>query len=267
MLRFVRRSLSLPHPFWRERWFYPLSAWLAFMVLMPVFDFVSAGRAYPALAGLGVLLQAGAVVSLLSGAWPRRRLLVTALVITMMTWLAEWIGHTTGLPFGDYTYSDVLQPQLLGVPLLIPLAWWMMLPPAWAVASAVVAPQKRLTFAAVAGLAFTAWDLYLDPQMVSRGLWLWADPGPYFGIPLLNFFGWWLVSALVTLACAPVALPRRPLAMIYTLTWILQVVGLGVFWGQPGPALIGFVAMGAWVILFWTAQVGHEQRTASPSQV
>jgi hypothetical protein len=52
--------------------------------------------------------------------------------------------------------------------------------------------------------------------------------------------------------------------MIYTLTWILQVVGLGIFWGQPGPALIGFVAMGAWVILFWKDEAGQARREAPP---
>jgi hypothetical protein len=31
----------------------------------------------------------------------------------------------------------------------------------------------------------------------------------------------------------------------------LDAVGLGLFWGQPGPALTGFVGMGLWVVLFW----------------
>ena len=46
----------------------------------------------------------------------------------MIGWTAEAIGSKTGFPFGAYHYTDRLQPQLLGVPLLIPLAWLMMLP-------------------------------------------------------------------------------------------------------------------------------------------
>ncbi len=137
--------------------------------------------------------------------------------------------------------------------MLIPLAWGMMLPPAWAVASALVDPRRRLAFAAVAALAFTAWDLYLDPQMVARGLWVWAQPSGYFGIPWINFFGWWLTATVVTWCVAPRDLEAavRPLAVIYTLTWLLQAVGQGVFWGQPGPAAVGFVAMGVFAVLFW----------------
>jgi putative membrane protein len=149
----------------------PLAAWSAFMVAFPIADFVTRGAWYPFLATVNVLLQGEAVMAVLWTAWPRGRVVRLALLVLPLTWLAEFIGHTTGLPFGTYTYTPVLQPQLLGVPLLIPLAWLMMLPPAWAVTSAAVSPERRLAFAVVSSLAFTAWDLFLDPQMVAR----WAS--------------------------------------------------------------------------------------------
>jgi hypothetical protein len=34
------------------------------------------------------------------------------------------------------------------------------------------------------------------------------------------------------------------LLVIYGIVWILQAIGLAIFWGQPGPAAFGFVAMG-----------------------
>ena len=37
----------------------------------------------------------------------------------------EAIGTATRFPFGDYTYTSVLGPAVLGVPILIPLAWSM----------------------------------------------------------------------------------------------------------------------------------------------
>lgn len=257
-------TLSLPHPalhaVWNElRQLPPLAwAWLGFTLLMPIADWLCAP--FATLSTLGVLLHAGASLQAARRDWPWARLLSVLSVAAGFTWLAEFIGHTTGWPFGHYHYTEALQPQLLGVPLLIPLAWLMMLIPSWAVAGAVVSPQRRWAFAALSGLVFTAWDLYLDPQMVSRSLWLWAEvqpvPGDYFGIPLINFFGWWLVSTLVTAACHPHDLSAsvRPLATLYTLVWLLQVVGLGVFWGQPGPALFGFAAMGVWVVIFWRRQ-------------
>lgn len=254
-------ALSLNHPAWNALWNelrrLPALAWvwLAFTLLMPIADWL--GVSFAVLSTVGVLLHVGASLQAARHDWPWPRLLSVVAVTALLTWLAEFIGHTTGWPFGVYRYTEALQPQVWGVPALIPLAWLMMLIPSWAVTGALVHPRQRLTFAALSGLVFTAWDLYLDPQMVSRGLWLWAEtqpvPGDYFGIPLVNFFGWWLVSGVVTWVCHPrdLALSARPLAMIYTLVWVLQVVGLGVFWGQPGPALFGFAAMGLWVALFW----------------
>lgn len=241
--------------------------WLAFMIAMPIVDWLTRGELYPQLATVGVFLQLVASLAALRWAWPWPRIVLVLLMVAALTWLAEWIGSTTGLPFGKYAYSALLQPQLAGVPLLIPLAWLMMLPPTWAVVSAVVSSRHRLAFAALTGVAFTAWDLYLDPQMVARGLWTWAEPSGYFGIPWINFFGWWLTSSVVTYVIAPREFDaaRRPLALIYTLTWALQAVGLGLFWGQPGPALVGFVAMGVFMWAFWRNVFRQERKEFKPA--
>jgi putative membrane protein len=135
------------------------------------------------------------------------------------------------------------------VPLLIPLAWLMMLPPAWAVGSWLSGTDRGLRFVLVSAGAFTAWDLFLDPQMVAWGYWQWATPGGYFGIPWLNFGGWFLSSALITLVARPSALPIKPLLLIYIITWLLQSIGQALFWAMPGPALVGFLVMGSFVLL------------------
>lgn len=44
--------------------------------------------------------------------------------------LAEAAGLRTGVPFGRYEYAATLGPQLLGVPVVVPLAWLMMAYPA-----------------------------------------------------------------------------------------------------------------------------------------
>ena len=43
----------------------------------------------------------------------------------------------------------------------------------------------------------TAWDLSLDPLMVASGHWVWDVKGVYFGVPLQNFWGWWLTAFIV----------------------------------------------------------------------
>jgi uncharacterized membrane protein len=51
------------------------------------------------------------------------------------------------------------------------------------------------TFVAAAWL--TAFDLLIDPLASSQlGYRRWAERGPYFGVPLANFAGWFAVSLL-----------------------------------------------------------------------
>jgi putative membrane protein len=190
----------------------------------------------------------GLVLGVLRQAWGLTRTFWTAASIVLLAWLVEFTGSTTGYPFGVYHYTGLLQPQIGGVPLLIPLAWLMMLPPAWAVGQRLAGSASDLAFIGWSALALTAWDLFLDPQMVAWGLWIWAEPGGYFGIPWVNFLGWLLASALITLAVRPNPLPVRPLLLIYTITWLLESIGLIFFWDLPGPGLVGFIGMGG---LLW----------------
>jgi len=123
------------------------------------------------------------------------------------------------------------------------------LPPAWAVAERLTGGARGVGFVVLSGLAFTAWDLFLDPQMVAWGFWEWEQPGGYFGIPWVNFAGWFAASALMTALIAPAPLPVAPLLLIYAVTWFLETVGQAVFWRMPGSALVGSAAMGLFVVL------------------
>lgn len=242
----------------------PIIFWVLTMISLPILGWIL-GEGY-LLRGMsfGVLMQASAVIIILYVAWGWPRALKTILIVAVFTYLAELLGSKTGFPFGKYHYTDLLQPQLAGVPLLIPLAWLMMLPPAWAIAAIILGRKTNsegqegtrrnsfsftLKFSLLSALALTAWDLFLDPQMVGWGFWVWETPGLYFGIPLSNYFGWILTSFFITLLANPKDLPLGPLALVYVLTWILQTIGQGIFWGQPGPAIIGFLACGLFVLL------------------
>src|SRR5215470_5570948 len=48
--------------------------------------------------------------------------------------LVEAAGVAWGFPFGAYQYTGELGPRLLGVPVVVPLAWAWMAWPAWVVA-------------------------------------------------------------------------------------------------------------------------------------
>lgn len=254
-----RRAGTSPRPRRWPGWSVPLALWLLVLIATPIAGWTGGDDTFPAMATAGVIAQAAATLTALASGWCWRRILGMAAVVMAGAWGAEALGTATGVPFGHYAYTDRLWPQAVDVPLLIPLAWLMMLPPAWAITGAILGRAGRhlsgwaghVAFAALSGLVFTAWDLYLDPQMVERELWLWDDPGGYFGIPWVNFLGWWSVATLLTLAVRPRDLPRRPLMLVYTLVWVFQAVGLGVFWGQPRPALAGLAGMGVFVVAGW----------------
>jgi putative membrane protein len=216
------------------------------MINLPLLQWGLGESALPIGISVGVLLQLTTVLAILLWTWGSRRTARVVAVVVACAWLVEYVGHTTGFPFGDYAYTERLQPQVGGVPLLIPLAWLTMLPPSWAVAARLA--RGRLGFVVASALVFTVWDLFLDPQMVAWNLWVWTPPGGYFGIPWTNFAGWFAMSALITALASVLAplheLPARPLIAIYAVSWALELIGLLVFWGLPGPALVGGVGMG-----------------------
>jgi len=272
--------LSWRHPGFDEAWqrviwawpgWYAWPAlWLLVLIVTPVGLWTHGDAVFPLLATLGVVAHAFATLTAVAGSWPVVQLAASGGLIAAGAWAVEALGIATGLPFGEYHYTALLQPQLGGVPVIIPLAWFMMLLPAWAIADAILGRAGRshlprcvahLAHAGVTGLAFTAWDLYLDPQMVARNLWVWERPGGYFGVPLTNFAGWWLAATLIILLVgrlhpAPLAPAARVrLMIVYTLTWAFQAVGLGLFWGQPGPALVGLFGMGTFVVIGWLREL------------
>lgn len=222
-------------------------AWAAGMISVPIASLTGrTGRAVSI--SVAVVLQVALVAAVLLRSWGPRAALASAIVVPLLGWTAEFIGSRTGVPFGRYEYTDVLQPQIQRVPVLIPLAWLMMMPPAWAVAQLLLPEAAWWLQAVVAGYAFMAWDVYLDPQLSRWNFWEWERPGRYEGIPLVNFLGWFLVatviSAVVLGLVAPGSLPVMPLVGVYLLTWILQFGGHLVFWRWPISGLAGFVAMG-----------------------
>ncbi|MBA3868447.1 MAG: carotenoid biosynthesis protein [Anaerolineae bacterium] len=224
-----------------------IGLWALAMMSLPIVLWTVGNGFLPNAVTVTTGLQAIAVIVVLGTAWGWQRTLASIVTIAVLGWLVEYIGSTTGVPFGAYTYTARLQPHLSGVPLLIPVAWFMLLPCAWTVA-AYIADGRRWLFVLLSVLAFVAWDLFLDPQMVTWDFWRWSQPSGYFGIPWSNYIGWALAALVMTLIVRPPAKPLRLLLVIYGLTWFFETFGLLFFWNLVGPALIGSVVMGGFLI-------------------
>lgn len=126
----------------------------------------------------------------------------------VLTWAVEAAGVRWGVPFGwPYQYHEALRPRLWGdVPLFIPFAWYVLLRvPAillrrWNTGCATVEGRNRgqvFWKACACGLFMGGCSLLLEPLGVALGAWTWSRPGNFFGMPLLNAFGWALVGFLV----------------------------------------------------------------------
>jgi lycopene beta-cyclase len=229
-----------------------LAAWALVFICVPILRWNFGEDGLTLGITLGVLAQVVVVAFVTAQTWGVRRTLATFTLVIALGWLVEFVGHTTGFPFGGYDYTPRFQPQLGGVPLLIPLAWLMMLPPAWALATLITRRGRGAAFVVVSAVALTAWDFFLDPQMVTWGAWVFDDPstGAYVGIiPWSNFAGWLLAAALITLAARPARLPAAPMLAIYAITWALHLIGQLAFWGLPASGIIGGIVMGAVLLL------------------
>lgn len=234
--------------------------WLITMMAVPICLWLMGDSVFAIMITLAALLQGLLVFVILSQSIGFPHALRVLILVAFVTWFAEYLGSRTGFPFGEYHYTSLLQPQIANVPLLIPLAWFMMLPPSWAIAQAITArlPHKIRypIFIIVSAVALTAWDLFLDPQMVSRGFWVWAYPSGYFGIPWSNYAGWLLTAGIATWIACPTRLRKTGwLIAIYAWVWFLQSVGQAVFWSQPHPAFFGSAAMGIMLLLaYWQSR-------------
>ena len=114
--------------------------------------------------------------------------------------IAELAGTIYGIPFGKYYYTDVLPLKIFGlVPLTIPLMWMSLSYIAYSTTNIMVTrPQSVLLLSSLDGLCLVAFDLLADPVAVGFGLWVWINESPYYGIPLSNFLGWFLVTFTIT---------------------------------------------------------------------
>jgi uncharacterized membrane protein len=198
-----------------------------------------------------VLLAAAAVASAWGAAGPRVAGRV-ALVLGGGGLLVEAVGVATGVPFGDYAYAaGRLGPAVADVPLVIPLAWLMLGLPALVVARRITADRRAGPV--VGALALTAWDLYLDPQMVAAGYWTWTGGGPHLldAIPVSNYLAWFATSWLMMAALWPVADRlagpgrdvRVPVA-VYVWTWVGSAVAHAAYYDLPRSAVWGGLGMG-----------------------
>ena len=187
---------------------------------------------------------------------------------------SELMGTAFGVPFGPYAYTDLLGVKWLGlVPVLIPLSWFFMAIPSYGVSvwaldrgGRVSGPFGRIL---LGSLLLLSWDLSLDPAMseVTR-YWVWGERGPYYGMPLMNLFGWY-VTGVVLMALLESFGARRWMSGL-TAGWqgsyyaanLVLPLGMCLVAGLWGAAVATALVLGGVVV--WASL---RSRTPSPGAV
>lgn len=169
---------------------------------------------------------------------------------------AELAGTTFGIPFGAYRYGEALGPQWLGrVPVVIPLSWFTMAVPSYALARLVTGSGHGLLRAVIASLLLVSWDMSLDPAMsyVTR-YWFWGEVGSYYGMPLVNLLGWFVTGLALMAGLALLrserwidTLPIRWLAGFYLVNLLLPL-GMNAIAGLAGAVV---AALAAGIVFLW----------------
>jgi len=144
-------------------------------------------------------------------------------VIVVTSWSFEAVGVATGRVFGNYYYPpDILGPLLVGVPPLIMLQYFAMGYSALVMAHAISGTLSTRTTgirlvatSALAALTMVVLDLSSDPmQSTVLGDWIWRTGGAYFGVPIQNFWGWFITTFTFFMIVALLFLRRNATAHI-----------------------------------------------------
>jgi putative membrane protein len=216
-----------------------------------------------------------------------RQALVFLALAAAISWAYEQVGVETGLVYGRYHYTDVLGVKLGHVPLLIPIAWFMMIYPSYVIANLIAGGPALGSHGSVGRIAWlallsamvmTAWDLVVDPILSGPNVraWVWEEGGPYFGIPVQNYIGWMLTTFTVYLAYrfyerrqegrnAPAGSTSTAVTAMPVLAYVAMLFSNLLSGGAPdalrviGPFVMGLPALAA------LGRLTHPQRQASRS--
>jgi putative membrane protein len=101
-------------------------------------------------------------------------------------------------------------PKVFQLPILLVLAYVGMGYLSWIVGLLMLGPPAKplsgkrvVLLPLVASFVMVAWDLAMDPVWANIDhAWVWTNGGAYFGVPLSNFFGWYLTNYMVYQAFA-----------------------------------------------------------------
>jgi putative membrane protein len=190
-----------------------------FAILLLSFDWMPFGMEW-----MSSLLLA--MLGITAGAWlwinfsTRGLSLAVAIFVTGLT--LEYTGVNTGLPFGTYSYTGVLIPEVAGgVPVAIGFAWLLIVVAGLFTAIWALRDSTRWVTCALGAILVGGLDFLLEPVAYHvKGYWRWHEEGGYYGVPWSNFIAWFAISLLLNTVMS------RALSLKVQLSWAWVPIAL-----------------------------------------
>lgn len=170
--------------------------------------------------------------------------------------------------FQAYSYGQFLIMLFGSVPLCIGVSWGMIIYIAMETSDRYALPwYLRPILDALLALMI---DLSMDAIAIRRGFWAWSKAGPWFGVPLGNFYAWfivvlgfslllrlgrlwWLAGKLSVLGDVAVVAVAVPLSVL-GLTALLRPYAVWLADGLAGWLGISALLGGSTLVAVWAAR-------------
>ena len=166
--------------------------------LLGVFQYLMRILASPLLIAVSILLM----WDVLRFTQNRYRFLIWCFVVFLAGWVVEYSGIHFGFPFGDYTYHNILQPQIGHVPIAIGFAWVMICLSSIIISfnliqrTGFLKKGNRLFLTAFgAAILMVFFDIIMEEAATKIGYWSWSGGR----IPLSNYVSWFVLGFIFSL--------------------------------------------------------------------
>lgn len=134
-----------------------------------------------------------------------RGLMLAAGIIFVATWAIEALGVATTFPFGTYVYTDALGWKVLGVSVVIPFAWLLVI----AASDAAIGHFFGRISTVLAAVFATVFDFFLEFAADALDLWHWSTRFP----PVSNYLSWFVISLAALLLLRDTAERKMELSL------------------------------------------------------
>jgi putative membrane protein len=178
--------------------------------------------------------------------------IIVFILLSFFALCIEYIGLTTGFPYGDFSYSNHLGAKIAGIlPFTVFFGWSPLLLWIWIIFHRITSKKWLVITLSLALLVLS--DFFIDPAAVRLNFWQYFEPF-YYGVPLSNFVGW-IISGCIAFIICSLFLTKKPQfrTEIYDLIFVLlgsQIAFFGLISVLSGHLATAFLLPAYCAILF-----------------